>query len=137
LTRLVLDSNVLVAGLLAAEGPPGWIVDAILTGEVELAYDQRIRAEYEDVLRRKEFGFPENRVTDLLAAIDLFGFLVSAALPCQKPLPDPDDEPFPEVAAVTSSVVVTGTLRHFPADRRQGVIVKTPRQFVDDLRSAP
>ena len=71
---------------------------------------------------------------DLLAAVDKFGFQVAAAPPCPAPLPDPDDEPFLAVAAATDSVLVTGNLKHFPADARGGVSVLTPRQLVDKLR---
>ena len=37
--RIVLDTNVLVAGLLSATGPPGWILEAVLAGDVDLAFD--------------------------------------------------------------------------------------------------
>ena len=71
--RIVLDTNVLVAGLLSANGPPAWIVEAVLAGELELALDMAIREEYEEVLRRPEFRFGAGHVEDLLAAIDQFG----------------------------------------------------------------
>jgi putative PIN family toxin of toxin-antitoxin system len=132
--RIVLDTNVLVSGLVSAAGPPGWIVEAVLAGELELAFDMAIRHEYEDVLRRREFRFSSETVDDLLSAVDQFGFQVAAAPPCPAPLPDPDDEPFLAVAAATGSVLVTGNLKHFPRDARAGVSVLTPRQLVDELR---
>lgn len=132
--RIVLDTNVLVAGLLSAAGPPGWIVEAVLAGELELALDMRIRDEYEEVLRRPEFHFAPDHINDVLEAIDRFGFHAAAVPPCPEPLPDPDDEPFLAVAAATGSVLVTGNARHFPARCRKGVPVRTPREFVDSLR---
>ena len=50
--RIVLDTNVLVAGLLSDKGPPGQIVDLIIIGEIEIACDSRILAEYRDVVER-------------------------------------------------------------------------------------
>ena len=132
--RVVLDTNVLVSGLLSASGPPAWIAEAVLAGELELALDMAIRQEYEDVLRRPEFGFSPEAVDDLLAAIDQFGFLVAAAPPCPVPLPDPDDEPFLAVARATAVTLVTGNLKHCPPKSRQGAIVLTPRGLVDRLR---
>lgn len=132
--RVVLDTNVLVAGVLSATGPPGWIVEAALAGDLELVFDPSIRHEYEEVLRRPELGLPRQRVDDLLAALDQFGWEVQAAARWPVPLPDPDDEPFLSVAGATGSVLVTGNLRHFPARIRRGVPVRTPRQFVDQLR---
>lgn len=132
--RIVLDTNVLVAGLLSAAGPPGWILEAVIMGELELAFDMAIREEYEDVLRRAEFQFPRNRTDDLLAVIDRFGLLVTAAPRGATPLPDPNDEPFLAVAAATGSVLVTGNVRHFPARSRGGVRVQTPREFLESVR---
>jgi putative PIN family toxin of toxin-antitoxin system len=132
--RIVLDTNVLVSGLLSPAGPPGWIVEAVLTGQLSLAVDASIREEYEEVLRRAEFGFPPTRVGDLLEAIDRFAFHVAAAPPCPEPLPDPDDEPFLAVAAATGSVLVTGNPRHYPARARGGVVLQSPRDLVDRLR---
>ena len=132
--RVVLDTNVLVAGLLSAAGPPAWIVEAVLTGDLDLAFNAAIRQEYEDVLLRPEFRFSKPRVEALLAVVDRFGLWVAAVPPWRVALPDPDDEPFLGVAAVTGSVLVTGNLRHFPARCREGVSVLTPRELVDRIR---
>src|SRR5262245_52501868 len=132
--RVVLDTNVLVSGLLSAAGPPGWILEAVLAGELELAFDGAIRQEYEEVLRRAEFQFPAARVDDILTAFDQFGFVVTAAAPWPVPLPDRDDEPFLAVAAASTSVLVTGNLRHFPLRARRGVVVLTPRELMDALK---
>lgn len=132
--RVVLDTNVLVAGLLSAAGPPGWIVEAVLAGELEPAFDAAIRQEYEEVLRRPEFRFPAPLIEDLLAALDQTSFVVAAAAPWPIPLPDPDDAPFLAVAAASTSVLVTGNLRHFPIRSRRGVVVLTPREFVAHLK---
>jgi len=132
--RVVLDTNVLISGLLSANGPPGWILEAFMTGDLTLAFDSAIREEYEDVLRREEFGFPPSDVEHLLAALDRFGLLVPAVLPPPSPLPDPDDDPFLAVAMATAAVLVTGNLKHYPAAACGDVVVQTPRQFIDALR---
>jgi putative PIN family toxin of toxin-antitoxin system len=133
--RVILDTNVLVAGLLSASGPPGWIVEAVLAGDLEPAFDGAIRQEYEEVLRRPEFGFSGARVDDILAALDQFGFVVTAAAPWPIALPDPDDAPFLSVAAASASVLVTGNLRHFPARVRGDIVVLSPREFLDRLKA--
>lgn len=134
MTRVVLDTNVVVSGVLSAAGPPGWILEAVLTGDLQVAFDATIRLEYEDVLSRREFGLSPARVQDLLAAFDRFGLFVDAAAPLDVALPDADDEPFLAVAAATDATLVTGNLRHFPPARRCGVVVMSPREFVDSLR---
>jgi putative PIN family toxin of toxin-antitoxin system len=132
--RIVLDTNVLVAGLLSSSGPPGWIVEAAVAGELELALDMAIREEYEEVLLRPEFRFPAARVATLLGVIDRFAHWVVAAPPWPDALPDRDDEPFLAVAAASGSMLVTGNVRHFPASHRRGVVVLTPREFRERVR---
>ena len=108
--RLVLDTNVLVAGILSASGPPGWIVEALLSGEIEPVLDIGIRAEYEDVLERPELSLEPERVAAVLDVIDAFGF-EALAPPWPETLPDPDDAPFLAVAAFDFllSVAKSGT----------------------------
>lgn len=130
--RIVIDTNVLVAGVLSAAGPPGWIVEAILTGDLELCCNAAIRDEYEDVLHRPELSLSRSRVNALLEAIDRFGVEVTVP-PWQHALPDPDDAAFLAVAAWTGSTLVTGNTRHYPARARGNVVVLTPRAFVDWL----
>ena len=134
--RLVVDTNVLVAGILSASGPPGWIVEALLSGEIEPVLDAGIRAEYEDVLGRQELALEPERVAAVLDVIDAFG-LEAVAAPWPEPLPDPDDAPFLAVAAWVGCPLVTGNMRRFPAKARGGVTVLTPRQLVDDFARRP
>jgi predicted nucleic acid-binding protein len=134
--RLVVDTNVLVAGILSASGPPGWIVEALLSGEIEPVLDAGIRAEYEDVLRRPELSLDPERVAAVLDVIDAFG-LEAVVPPWPEPLPDSDDAPFLAVAAWVGCPLVTGNMRHFPARARRGAAVLTPRQLVDDFARRP
>jgi predicted nucleic acid-binding protein len=106
--RIVRYTNVLVAGLLSATGPPAAIVEAVIASSLDLAIDMAIRQEYEEVLGRPEFAFPAPRVESLLAVIDRFAVWVAAAPPWPVALPDPEGEPFLAVAAASGSVLVTG-----------------------------
>jgi len=133
---LVVDTNVLVAGILSASGPPGWIVEALLSGEIEPALSAGIRAEYEDVLRRPELSLEPERVAAVLDVIDAFG-LETVVPPWPEALPDPHDAQFLAVAAWVGCPLVTGDMRHFPAKARAGVVVLTPRQLVDQFAQRP
>lgn len=50
--RVVVDTNVLVSGLLSSSGPPAKIVNAILTGTLIPVMSEATLAELEDVLFR-------------------------------------------------------------------------------------
>ena len=132
--KIVLDTNVLVSGLLQALGPSGRIVRVVAAGALTLCYDPRILAEYREVLLRERFGFDPDRVATLLEQIRSDGTPVAAG-PLAARLPDPDDEPFLEVAvAARARCLVTGNLKHYPVDARHGVEVLSPRDFVELYR---
>ena len=135
--RVVVDTNVLVSGLLSPFGPPGMIVSLTAAGRLSLCYDARILAEYTEVLHRPSFSFSREEVAALTAQIESVGVLASPA-PLARRLPDADDEPFLEVAiGARAKFLVTGNGDHFPPDRRCGVHVVSPRQFIDseEIRS--
>ena len=126
----VLDTNVLVSGILKPSGPSGAILRLAAAGIIRTAYDARILAEYRDVLLRPAFGFPENSVLDLLVQLEQEGLpVVAAPLPFR--LPDPDDEPFLEIA-LTAQVhaLVTGNKRHFPRKSRK-IAILSPGEFIE------
>lgn len=129
--NIVLDTNVLVAGLLTPFGPCGEIVRMTSSSELTLFFDARILTEYNEVLRRPKFKFDENQVADLLDYMVHHGCTI-ASHPLPQSLPDIDDEPFLEVAlAGKASCLITGNKLHFPAKLRQGVKVFSPREFLD------
>ena len=132
--KIVLDTNVLVSGLLSPLGPPATILRLVAVGELRLCFDGRILAEYRKVLSRARFGFDPRDVDDLLDQVEGGGELVAAG-PLAARLPHPADEPFLEVAAAArADALVTGNLRHFPEDRRAGVTVVNPAGLLDMLR---
>lgn len=128
--NIVLDTNVLVAGLLSPFGPCGEIVRMVSSGELILLFDARIPSEYGDVLRRPKFKLEKEKVTTLLDYIVYRGQVVAPS-PLTDPLPDSDDEPFLEVANASKAAhLITGNQDHFPADLCQGTKVVSPQQFL-------
>lgn len=133
--RIVLDTNVLVAGMLNPQGPPGRILDLLVAGEISLLYDDRILGEYRAVLARNKFDFDPAAVTDLLERLITRGMPV-ASRPLDIVLPDADDLPCLEVATSGhADALVTGNLRHFPAPAT-GIDfpIEEPARFVDRLK---
>ena len=132
--KIVLDTNILVSGLLQPFGPSGQIVRLVASGELVLCHDSRILVEYRQVLIREKFRFDPERVDALLEQIRAGGAPV-AARPLVIRLPDPDDEPFLEIAlAAGVQYLVTGNVKHYPAEAREGVEVLSPRSFIELYR---
>jgi uncharacterized protein len=106
------------------------VVDLLTTGDLRLAYDDRIAAEYRQVLARPRFGFDPGAVAHLLEYLFVEGLpLVARPLPAV--LPDLADQPFWEVAVEATAPLITGNLKHFPADACTGVEVLTPARFIE------
>lgn len=128
--RIVIDTNVLVSGLLTPHGPPGRIVDGLLLGELVAVFDDRILREYALVLARPRFRFDPAQVAAVMEYLERAGEpVVVPPLPVE--LPDAADRAFLEVAwHADVSALVTGNLRHFPTEACGAVRVEAPGAFV-------
>jgi len=135
--RIVLDTNVLVSGFLSPHGPPGAILRSVLAGSITVCFDERILAEYRDVLSRGSFAFDADRVDEVLALIEVQGEAVLAET-LGVELPDAEDAMFIEVAtAAGAGVLVTGNRKHFPDKALRDVRVSLPGAFVEDYLRNP
>jgi putative PIN family toxin of toxin-antitoxin system len=127
---IVLDTNVLVSGLLNPHGPPGQIVRMVAAGDIVLCYDARILDEYRKVLRHEKFDFDAEHVENLMDEIKASGLPV-AARPLTLALPDADDEKFLEVAiAGKARYLVTGNIKHYPKRKKMTVTVIKPADLL-------
>jgi len=132
--RVVLDTNMLVSGLLTPFGTCGEIVRMLTSAEIVLCVDARVFIEYNDVLRRSKFCIEAHK-TDVVMEYIQESSEVHATTPLDRPLPDEGDSPFLEVALSSGAdCLVTGNLKHFPKPCRAGVRVLSPKQFLDDFR---
>ncbi len=132
--KIVLDTNVLVSGLLTPFGPSGKIVRIVSAGELDLYIDACILLEYQEVLHRPKFKFNKDYISTLLDFIKLYGQFVSS-LPLKNRLPDPDDEPFLEVAfAGKVQSLITGNTVHYPPSSREGIKIFSPSEFLEFFR---
>jgi len=128
--RAVVDTNVVVAGFLSPAGTPGRIVDWLRAGSVIAIVDDRILAEYAEVLIRPAFRLPPSEVEDVLTAIRSHAIWADVGPEDTVELPDPDDAAFAECALVESVPLVTGNLRHFPKRACRALRVLSPAEFV-------
>ena len=131
---IVLDTNVIVSGILKPFSKAALILTLVADGTVQVAYDLRLLSEYRDVLNRPKFNFAKENVEAFLTQVEQEGFLVSVK-PLEIHLPDPDDEPFLEVAiAGRVEAIVTGNKRHFPKKGYEGVRILSPVEFLEAVK---
>ncbi len=129
---VVLDTNVLVSGLLNPNGSPGKILDLIIGNHIQIAYDDRILGEYEEVLSRPELHIHPSRVVATIDHIELSGKYVAAEPLSTEGYSDPDDIMFAEVFITSNAnVLVTGNLRHYKPLIYHNMLVLSPVQFLE------
>ena len=112
--RAVIDTNVLVSGLLSPAGNEALIVLAIHQGFVRPCLSEPIIAEYAAVLARPKFAFPPEQIEAVLAMLQGKGEVFR---PEESPVvsPDPADTKFLHCAqAARADFIVTGNKRDFP-----------------------
>ena len=116
MSLVVIDTNVLVSGLINPGGSPAKILNMILNGEIIILHDSRIIEEYRKVLSRDKFGFPEEDVNNLVEFLYHEGIQITPN-PVKQIFSDIHDEKFFEIAiSDNADFLITGNKRHFPKE---------------------
>ena len=131
--KVVLDTNVLVSGLMTRGGTCAIILNLLSDDRITAVLDGRITDEYRRVCAEPRLHLDAEAVRDFLRFLDDCAENVTA-MPLDADLPDPDDLPFLEVATEAQAVLVTGNKKHFPQMVVGAVQLVSPREFLDMLR---
>lgn len=128
MTYAVIDTNVWVSALLTHNetSPTVRIFNLLFNGEIVALYNDEIMTEYEEVLSRKKFKFPQKDIDELLRFIKNNGINENRT-PFAEAMPDEDDRVFLEISlSREDSFLVTGNLKHYPKLPE----VVTPAEFI-------
>ncbi|WP_376697471.1 putative toxin-antitoxin system toxin component, PIN family [Wenzhouxiangella sp. EGI_FJ10305] len=140
----VIDSNVLVAGLLTRrpDSPTARIVDGMLTARFRFALSMELLAEYHRVLRYPKVarlhGLSDAAINDFLTELALPAIMVEPGQ-CQVDLADPDDAfLFQMLIELPEGLLVTGDQLLLECGPDWARVVE-PVQFVEEalLSSRP
>ena len=131
--RVVLDTNVLVSGLLTRDGTCALLLDYVTEGILTVCIDDRILGEYDRVCLSPRLNLDAALVNDFLRFLRESAEPFVAA-PIATQLPDPDDLPFLDVAAAAEATLTSGNTRHYPEKCRGGVRLCTPAELLALLR---
>lgn len=126
--RAVLDTNILVSAALTPTGNANTIMRNLEARQFRCALSMPVYAEYVDVLCRPKFDFPPQLIRRTLTNVRRHGSYFTP-YPQPERCPDPDDQPFWDLAVSADAAMVTGNVKDFPDSPR----VRTPREFVDEL----
>lgn len=135
--RIVIDTNVLYAGLYSASGKSYQLLKAISEGSVRIALSTPLLFEYEEVLKRNQAVLNLNdsevdAVLDNLCALADFQTVYFLWRPC---LPDASDDMVLELAvAAQVSRIVSFNAKDFRPATRFGIEIVTPKIMLEELQ---
>ncbi|MBE2200737.1 MAG: putative toxin-antitoxin system toxin component, PIN family [Anaerolinea sp.] len=96
--RVILDTNVIVSGLISPHGSPAQILKHWYHGDFTLLYTPDMIAELEDVLRRawlhQRLADTPRKIPDFLEAVTFLGEIVVGYVNVAGKIRDPFDEMF-------------------------------------------
>ena len=124
--KIVVDTNVIVSALMNINGIPAKILSLIINGKLKILYDNRIIFEYIDVLSRKEFGFSDEIINDMIDFFKHDGEFINAEY-LKKKFSDEADKKFYEVYKFgEAQYLIIGNIKHFP--KEDNIIL--PKDFI-------
>lgn len=136
--RVVLDTNVLISGLLSSSRPPGQLVGLWIEGRITVLVSPELAQEYQKVLSRPEFerlGTQEERMAFLQDLLDLSNVVwVEPSERLKVVKEDPSDNVVLECAlAGEAQVVITGDQHLLALQTFRGTRILSPREALDLL----
>ena len=95
---VVIDTNVLISALLSkhSDAATVQVLNAVFDGTIIPVFNDEILAEYDNVLHRPKFKFPDANIQLLLDTIKTYGVFAEQLI-TNEILPDPKDLVFYEV----------------------------------------
>ena len=138
--RLVLDTNIVAAGLLW-NGPPRRLIEAAIEGEIELFSSPVLLDELAHTLGYAKFAARiDSFGTSIAALLAQYTALVSLVAPASVPrvvANDADDDHVIAAAvAARAELIVTGDRKHLlPIGSHQGIAIVTAREVLDRIEA--
>ncbi len=134
--RIVLDTNVLVAGLRSSLGASYRVLSLVGSGRFTHVVSVALLFEYEAAVKRPESGIrlPRPVIEDILDYVCAAGERQPIYFLWRPTLPDPSDDLVLEVAVHgRCDRIVTFNTRDFVGSARFGIQVETPAEFLRSL----
>jgi predicted nucleic acid-binding protein len=129
--RIVVDTNVIFEGLTKQGGAAGFLIDAWLSGFIDVYISNALAYEYVDVLSRKLSGKRWQRLKSSIGALLARAQFVPIYYTWRPISPDPQDDHVVDCAMNAGAVVVTNNVRDFKtAMKSLGLHVMTPAEVI-------
>ena len=127
--RVLLATNVIISAILFG-GVPRQILEATLTGDIDLITSPLLLAETERVLREK-FGFPSTMAASIRSELEAIGEVVEPASIEPVTRRSADDLVLATALAGQAEVIVTGDNELLAIGTHESIAIKSPRSFIE------
>jgi uncharacterized protein len=114
--RVVLDTNILISACWTPSGLEAAVLQSVLDGKITACVSAPVWAEYNDVLFRDKFAVLHGRAGEVLSALKVLALTVEPLETLNISSDDDDNRLLECAAAAGADYLVTGNLRHFPAE---------------------
>ena len=135
--RVILDTNVLYAGLYSSEGASYKVLRAIERGQIQIILSTPLLFEYEAILNRKKTelelsGQQIEAILDNLCRLSLHQKIYYLWRPF---LQDPKDDHVLEVAVASrTNIIVTHNTKDFKGTNKFGIRTLTPKHLLKEIK---
>lgn len=138
--RVVIDTNILYAGLYSSSGASYQILRLVRAGQVTPCISVTLAMEYEAVLsaRLDELDLTNEQLSEFLGYFVALAERVKVFYLWRPELRDPGDDMVLETAvAARADYVITHNMKDFAGAERFGIQVVTPGWFIHNFGGTP
>ena len=132
MTKVVLDTNVVISSVIRAQGAEARIFDLSINRVFELYASQPILNEYKNVLARPKFGLSANQVSSTKSLIASSSALVRPTRKLKVCLDEPDNRFLECAESAKANYLVTGNKRDFPKQWKNTRVVNA-RELLEEI----
>lgn len=137
--RVVLDTNVLISGLISPKGSPAKIIDLWLKKKFILITSKEILKEAERVLLypriAQKYGLGKKKIEEYVRGFFVFSEVVLPAKKIFALEKDPDDNKFIEAALNSNArFIVSGDKHLLVLKKYKGIEMLTPIEFCSQIK---
>ena len=135
-TRVILDTNVLYAGLYSSKGASFRVLQAIKKDRLTLVMSTTLLFEYEDILKRNQIvlGLSDEEIEKILDYLCLQSEHQKIYFLWRPRLPDPKDDHLLELAvAAGTKLIVTHNTKDFKGVEKFGIRSLTPKELMEEI----
>ena len=135
--RVILDTNVIYAGLYSSLGASFQVLDRVEQGTVSIVLSTTLLFEYEEVLKRHQaiLKMTASEIDRFLDELCRLGDCQRVHFLWRPQLSDPKDDHLLELAVASGQTsIVTHNTRHFGGAKPFGIKIMTPKKLLERIR---